>query len=124
MSERWRDRWSLLAALVLSGCLAADAASAAELPAAPPTVSPQPAFPCSGGASAAPRRSPVHVGTFDVHFSVAAGGGQPLHVGIGLSLVAPAKHPAGDGGASSDGTNTLGYVTYAGRNQAARSCKP
>jgi len=72
-------------------------ARAAEIPPAPPAVSPQTRLPCGVSGDATPRRSALHFGTFDLHLSLAAGFGAPLHVGVALSLIQPLKHRDGAG---------------------------
>jgi hypothetical protein len=92
MCARLGKGWSLFGAFALFGFVVPCAAYAAEVPPAPPVASAQPDLPCTAAAELAPHHSAVHVGNFDVHFNMAGGAGQPLHVGLGLTLVQPLKH--------------------------------
>jgi hypothetical protein len=91
MSPRWGRDWRLVGAVALLGTIVPSVALTAEVPPAPPAASAQARLPCTASADLAPRRSAVHIGNFDVHFNVAAGAGQPLHVGFRLSLAQPLK---------------------------------
>jgi len=91
MCARWGKGWRLVGALALSGAVTPCAAPAAEVPPAPPVASAQTRLPCTAAAELAPRHSAVHIGNFDVHFNMAAGAGEPLRIGLRLSLMPSLK---------------------------------